>query len=203
MSKKTIILCSTLSLFGCVNSNMDLGYIEIPVPNQIADLRDEDSDGVINARDLCSGTIIGSKIDNDGCPTEEVLKNNAGVHVLYDNDSYEIKNEFLNQIENLSDFLKKYPETSVEIKGYASKVGSENYNMSLSFRRAEVVKLKLLTFGVPNEQVRIIGFGDSQLEIDGQDEQSHARNRRVVANVVGYDKGFIKEWTIYTRLPAK
>ncbi|NMT03339.1 OmpA family protein, partial [Vibrio parahaemolyticus] len=37
-----------------------------PVPNaeQIADLQDDDNDGVINARDMCPGTPEGSEVDN-------------------------------------------------------------------------------------------------------------------------------------------
>ena len=33
-------------------------YRQTPVPNQIADLLDDDKDGVINARDLCPDTPL-------------------------------------------------------------------------------------------------------------------------------------------------
>ncbi|MDF5094296.1 OmpA family protein, partial [Vibrio parahaemolyticus] len=109
-----------------------------PVPNaeQIADLQDDDNDGVINARDMCPGTPEGSEVDNDGCGEYIKASDNMQVRILFANDSDEINPVFRRQVRELSDFLKEYPTTSIELHGYASKVGGSKHNQDLSERRA-------------------------------------------------------------------
>lgn len=49
-------------------------YGETPVAVQIADLKDDDLDGVINARDDCPSTPRGALVDNEGCGEKYVHK---------------------------------------------------------------------------------------------------------------------------------
>ncbi|EKM31423.1 ompA family protein, partial [Vibrio harveyi] len=69
------------------NSNRVTGdeyeYMETPTANQIADLIDDDRDGVINARDLCPGTPEGSLIDNDGCGEYAKSSQEMQIRVLF------------------------------------------------------------------------------------------------------------------------
>ncbi|WP_100752359.1 OmpA family protein [Vibrio salilacus] len=175
-------------------------YIETPIPNQIDDLLDEDKDGVINARDLCPQTPTIAEVDNDGCATYIKTQQQMDLHILFANDSAQIQPAFLAQIREMSAFLDTYPSTSIELRGYASKIGNSQYNLALSERRAQAVEDALLSNGVASQRVRIIGFGDAALEAYGDDEISHARNRKVVATVIGH-KGSVKEqWTIFTTI---
>lgn len=108
---------------------------------------------------------------------------------------------FKNKIDELAAFLKKYPTTSIEIQGYASKVGRAEYNLNLSRHRAENVRNLLIEKGIPGDRLAIIAFGDTQLAEPGMDRVSHALNRRVTATVVG-QQGMVKdEWTIFTTFP--
>ncbi len=176
-----------------------------PVPNaeQIADLQDDDNDGVINARDMCPGTPEGSEVDNDGCGEYIKASDNMQVRILFANDSDEINPVFRRQVRELSDFLKEYPTTSIELHGYASKVGGSKHNQDLSERRARNVREALLSYDIEPSRVRIVGFGDTHLAQQGTDEVSHALNRRVAASVVGYKGEIKREWTIFTTLPER
>ncbi|HHF0535156.1 TPA: OmpA family protein [Vibrio alginolyticus] len=176
-----------------------------PVPNaeQIADLQDDDNDGVINARDMCPGTAEGSEVDNDGCGEYIKASDNMQVRILFANDSDEINPVFRRQVRELSDFLKEYPTTSIELHGYASKVGGSKHNQDLSERRARNVREALLSYDIEPSRVRIVGFGDTHLAQQGTDEVSHALNRRVTASVVGYKGEIKREWTIFTTLPER
>ncbi len=176
-----------------------------PVPNaeQIADLQDDDNDGVINARDMCPGTPEGSEVDNDGCGEYIKASDNMQVRILFANDSDEINPVFRRQVRELSDFLKEYPTTSIELHGYASKVGGSKHNQDLSERRARNVREALLSYDIEPSRVRIAGFGDTHLAQQGTDEVSHALNRRVTASVVGYKGEIKREWTIFTTLPER
>lgn len=175
-------------------------YKETPQPNQLADLLDEDKDGVINARDLCPQTPSMADIDNDGCGTYIKTEEEMSLHILFANDSDQIQPAFLAQIREMSEFLEAYPSTSIELRGYASKVGKAEYNMALSERRAQSVQDALLDNGVASDRVRIVGFGDTALEELGSDEISHAKNRKVVASVVGHKGNVKEEWSIFTKI---
>lgn len=201
MNKTLLSLLITTTLIATpVLAEDEYDYIETPTPNQIDDLLDEDKDGVINARDLCPQTPTKAEIDNDGCGTYIKTEEELKLHILFSNDSSEIQPAFLAQIREMASFLESYPSTSIELQGYASKVGSADYNLALSERRAKAVEASLLENGVASDRVRIVGFGDTQLEAYGDDEVSHARNRKVVANVVGHKGNVKEEWTIFTKI---
>ncbi|AIW14002.1 OmpA family protein [Vibrio tubiashii] len=175
-------------------------YIDTPTPNQVDDLLDDDKDGVINARDLCPQTPRLAEIDNDGCGTYVKTEEEMSLHILFANDSDEIQPVFLAQIREMADFLESYPSTSIELQGYASKVGKPEYNMALSKRRAIAVEDALLANGTASDRVRIVGYGDTNLSETGTDEISHAKNRKVVATVIGHKGNVKEEWSIFTKI---
>ncbi|NVD06604.1 OmpA family protein [Vibrio sp. JPW-9-11-11] len=201
MNKTLLSLLITATILSApVMAQDEYDYIETPTPNQIDDLLDDDKDGVINARDLCPQTPRKAEIDNDGCGTFIKTEEELNLHILFANDSSEIQPAFSAQIREMAEFLESYPSTSIELQGYASKVGNADYNLALSERRAKAVEASLLANGVSSNRVRIVGFGDTQLEAYGDDEISHARNRKVVATVVGHKGDVKEEWTIFSKI---
>lgn len=203
MMKTQTLLPLLLGIFvanySLANSEDDeYDYMATPESSQIADLVDDDRDGVVNARDLCAGTVLGSQIDNDGCGFVIETEDELQLRILFANDSSKIEPLFENQIRTMSDFLKRFPETSIEVQGYASKVGAPEYNLTLSKKRAIAVEQELISNGLAPFRVTIVGYGESNLESDGNDELSHAQNRKVTATVVGFDEEVAKEWTIFS-----
>ncbi|QXO18427.1 MULTISPECIES: OmpA family protein [Vibrio] len=176
-------------------------YMATPVAEQGADLLDDDNDGVINARDKCPQTPQGAQVDNDGCGKQINSSEQQKLHILFASDSSAIAPLFDDQIRQMAEFLQLYPEASIELQGYASKVGSAKYNQALSERRSAAVRMQLIRYGVTPNRIRVIGFGDTVLVADGDDQVSHAQNRRVTATVVGLKDEMLKEWTVFTALP--
>ncbi|OAJ92319.1 OmpA family protein [Vibrio bivalvicida] len=201
MNKSLLTMIIAATVFAAPLKAEDVyQYIDTPTPNQVDDLLDEDKDGVINARDLCPQTPLNAEIDNDGCGTYVKTQEEMSLHILFANDSDEIQPVFLAQIREMADFLKSYPSTSIELQGYASKVGQHEYNMALSKRRAISVEHALLSNGIDSNRVRIVGFGDTNLSETGTDEVSHAKNRKVVATVIGHKGNVKEEWSIFTKI---
>lgn len=195
----TLLPWLLISSFAIAEEEQDeYEYIATPEVVQIADQTDDDRDGVINARDLCVNTSEGALIDNDGCgfviATEESLK----LRILFANDSSKIEPIFESQIRSMADFLKRYPETSIEIQGFASQVGTPEYNLALSKRRAIAVEDELLANGISANRLSIVGYGESNLEALGDDDLSHAKNRKVTATVVGFEQEVEQEWNIFS-----
>lgn len=189
----------TMSLLAC-SSQQDEEYIETPEAEQISDLQDDDKDGVVNARDACPATPPASLIDNEGCGETILSEEVRQLNVLFANDSYEVNPIFSDQITTMAEFLETYQSASIEIQGYSSKVGSSEYNLELSKKRAHNVEDELLYNGIDPSRVRVVGYGEDRLESDGDDATSHALNRRVTATVVGLSEQIVEEWTIFTTL---
>ncbi|MGF1732841.1 OmpA family protein [Photobacterium kasasachensis] len=191
--KHSLVTLLALFLFGCSTG-------QIPEPQAVTqsrDLRDFDHDGVINARDNCAETPLTAVVDNDGCPVYVNRSEENNVQVLFANDSSMIPDSFFPEIARMSDFLKKYPETYVELKGHASPVGRHQYNTQLSLQRAKQVRNQLIKAGIASERVQTVGFGDTQPVNSDSKEQTNTLSRRVVAKVVG-EKGYVvEEWTIF------
>ncbi|WP_372880180.1 OmpA family protein [Psychromonas sp.] len=164
------------------------------------DLSDLESDGVIEARDNCPNTVVGEQINNTGCgvTTTQVLQKELKIN--FENASSEVAAEFFSEIAILANMMKKYPETQLTIEGHTSKQGSAAYNNRLSLQRAEAVKDILISrFAVDKTRITAIGYGFKHLLAEGDKEEIHARNRRIVALLSStkiINKGM--KWTIYS-----
>lgn len=200
MKMKQLIPYALVAVIPCaaVYAEDEYDYIATPVADQISDLTDDDKDGVVNARDLCPGTPIGAQVDNDGCGVAITEQEERELRILFANDSYEINPIFANQIQTMAEFMKRYQSASIQIQGYASKVGDPEYNLELSKKRANAVQDQLLSYEIDPDRVAIVGYGEDRLEADGDDETSHALNRRVTAKVVGLKEEVVEEWTIFS-----
>ncbi len=82
-------------------------------------------------------------------------------------------------VEKLAEFLKKYPNRNVLIEGHTDSIGTEEYNLDLSQRRAESVKEKLVEDGVGPDRITTVGYGEKYPEFANDTEENRAQNRRV------------------------
>ncbi|PMM33384.1 OmpA family protein [Vibrio lentus] len=196
-----LVISFIVSACSSPDNGDEYDYIDTPTAEQWADHIDDDSDGVINERDFCPSTFLGSEIDNDGCSLYTYSSKEKKFRIYFANDSDVIHSTFIRQVLELSNFLKDNLNTSIEIQGYASRIGTADYNLDLSQRRAENVRKELMKNGISGNRVTIVSYGDTVLATQGSDQISHALNRRVIAVVVDNKVEVEKEWTIFTTLP--
>jgi outer membrane protein OmpA-like peptidoglycan-associated protein len=69
--------------------------------------------------------------------------------------------------------------THLNVNGHADRLGSEEYNMDLSERRARAVVKALKEAGVPAKLLQYFAFGESDPAVPTADEVAEPRNRRV------------------------
>jgi OmpA-OmpF porin, OOP family len=144
---------------------------------------DDDNDGVNNCDDMCPGTPFGAQIETTGCRVLEVPEEITLV-VLFDTDKSVVKPEYYAEIQQVSDFMAKYPSTSTEIQGHTDSVGKEEYNLALSQRRADAVREVLITqFNISPSRLTAVGYGESNPIADNSTRQGRQENRRVVARI--------------------
>ena len=65
------------------------------------------------------------------------------------------------------------------IEGYCDERGDDHYNMALGEKRAQTVRLYLVTLGLSGAKLQIVSFGKENPVDLGHDEASWAKNRRV------------------------
>ncbi|MCC4798399.1 hypothetical protein BCT30_02285 [Enterovibrio norvegicus] len=192
--KHLLLLGFLVSVGGCSLSAEPPALAE-----QRSDLLDDDSDGVINARDLCDRTDASAVIDNDGCPTYLLIESDNSLRIQFANDSSNVAPAYSEELDKMAEFLKLYPETSLELQGHTSSPGANDYNQNLSVQRAKAVKAQLEQRGIDADRLTLVGLGEEDLILTDKTETPQLVNRRVVGRVKGF-KGDIEEaWTIFTR----
>jgi len=91
--------------------------------------------------------------------------------------SADLSSKMQDELDVVAVFLKKYPNSSVEINSYTDSTGSELFNLELSQKRADVAKEYLLNKDVSAEQVIAIGNGATNF-VNLEDTTS-SENRRI------------------------
>ncbi|ATF10069.1 OmpA family protein [Candidatus Enterovibrio altilux] len=192
--KHILLLGFFISTGGCTLS------AELPaLTEQHHNLLDNDNDGVIDARDLCDDTVTTAMIDNDGCPIYLLIKSDNSLRIQFANDSAIVAHAYSEELDKIAEFLKLYPETSLELQGHTSSPGSKDYNNDLSVQRAYAVKAQIEHRGINADRFSIIGLGEDDLMLEDTTETLQLVNRRVIGHVKGFKGNIKKAWTIFTR----
>ncbi|MGO5000640.1 OmpA family protein [Oceanisphaera sp. W20_SRM_FM3] len=162
------------------------------------DQSDLDQDGVITARDNCLETVANAEVDNDGCGETSATTLKQDIIVLFDHDSAIINRSYQSEIGNMASFMNENPKLKLLLEGHASQVGTHEYNLALSKRRAEAVKSELINTGVSQERLEIIGYGDTQPLLMAEGENAAAANRRVVGALATEQHEVGVRWNVYS-----
>lgn len=104
------------------------------------------------------------------------------LHGEFDIDRALIRPEYREEIAHVGDFMKKYPSTTAVIEGHTDNVGSAEYNLGLSQRRAEaVVNYLVENYGIDRSRLSAQGFGLTRPVADNATDEGRQKNRRMEA----------------------
>jgi len=191
-----VAVFTTLLISACAGNRIVNN--DTPV-EQLHNLNDYDSDGVIKAREKCDDTVLGAAIDNYGCGNQITKMEPFKINVKFANDSFAIPDAAYGKIKELADFLKENEKIEVVIEGHTSKVGKVAHNQTLSEQRAKAVVLVLIhDFKIAEERLNYVGYGFQRLESEAQTDEAHAANRRIMAELTHTEHLDEMEWTIYS-----
>ena len=103
--------------------------------------------------------------------------------VTFDTNSTVVKPGLYTEIDRVAGVLSRYSETLIRVEGHTDSVGSEEYNMDLSFRRANSVRDLLVQRGVNISRIETVGFGETKPVATNATEAGRQLNRRVEIKV--------------------
>ena len=120
-------------------------------------------------------------------PSEEKMKKELDVKgritiysILFDFDKYDLKMESGKPLQDISDLLLGYSGLKIEIQGHSDNQGQDHYNLVLSQKRAEAVRLHLIGLGVDSSRLTARGYGAAMPVAANNTSEGRAKNRRVV-----------------------
>lgn len=99
--------------------------------------------------------------------------------VTFATNSAEVKPSLYAEINRIAGILNQYPETVIRVEGHTDSIGSDDYNMALSKRRAESVKTLLVQRGVAESRIEVVGYGKTMPVASNETEAGRKKNRRV------------------------
>ena len=114
----------------------------------------------------------------------EILKLTLSSEVSFDFNSASLKSTFYSPLNKIADIMVRYPQTQIVIAGHTDSVGSEQYNLDLSLRRANAVADYLIGRGVAKARMSTEGRGEMQPIASNDSAAGRAQNRRVEIYVV-------------------
>jgi outer membrane protein OmpA-like peptidoglycan-associated protein len=113
---------------------------------------------------------------------------NMPSNITFALNSADLNAQFFNALDGVSMVLKEYDKTVVEVAGHTDSSGSDQYNQSLSERRAQAVAGYLGSHGVKTQRLITIGAGEGHPVASNDTEQGRSANRRVELTIVPVTK---------------
>jgi outer membrane protein OmpA-like peptidoglycan-associated protein len=105
--------------------------------------------------------------------------------VLFDTGSYTLKPGAREKLAKISGIVLAHPGLNLQIEGHTDSVGGDEFNQTLSERRAGAVRDFLIDQGVGASTVSARGFGKTQPVATNDTSEGRQRNRRVEIVVNG------------------
>jgi len=167
----------------------DSGYAEVALDDGKQYIVTARKKGYLNKKDVIwasSETMLDLQLEMD------VIKKNVTFEVkdiLYAFNDYKLLEDSKTQMDELVEFLKVNDNISVELSSHTDSRGSDEYNKTLSQKRAQSCVDYLVDKGVEQRRIVAKGYGESKLLNrcgNGVDctEEEHQANRRTEIKIL-------------------
>lgn len=147
-----------------------------------------------------TGAAIGNYMDRQASELDERLQNatvervgegikitfNAGI--LFDTESYILKDPVKEDLEDLAQVLKDYEDTNILFAGHTDSRGTKEFNQELSEKRARSVAKFMAFINVEADRMTIIGYGENEPIAPNNNVENMQKNRRVEVAIWANDK---------------
>jgi outer membrane protein OmpA-like peptidoglycan-associated protein len=120
-----------------------------------------------------------SFMDADALKAALDAKGRVPIYIEFDVDRASIRPVARPAVDEIVKLMTAHPKLIVSIEGHTDDTGTTARNKPLSLARAEAVRAELIAGGIAPARMRTVGYGSEKPLVQGSDENSRARNRRV------------------------
>ena len=110
-------------------------------------------------------------------------------NVTFATDSSDLSPAFFEVLNSVGKVLKEFDQTVVEVAGHTDSTGTEDYNQSLSERRAASVSQYFSARGIAQQRLMTVGMGELRPVADNGSAAGRQANRRVEITMVPLTAG--------------
>jgi outer membrane protein OmpA-like peptidoglycan-associated protein len=104
--------------------------------------------------------------------------------IRFDFDKADIKPQYRDVLNRIAGILMTLKQYSTYVYRYTDDVGTREYNLKLSARRADAVRNALAQAGIKPAVMTTKGFGKSDPRMKGDSSEARSANRRVEIGIV-------------------
>ncbi len=98
--------------------------------------------------------------------------------IYFDYDQSTIRNDQIPIMEFNGTYLRTNSSAQVLIEGNTDNRGTNEYNLALGERRAVSAKKYLIAYGIEENRIRTVSYGEERPLFSGAGENDYAHNRR-------------------------
>ena len=106
-------------------------------------------------------------------------------NINFESNKAVLREKSIETINHIALILEQHPALFIEIGGHTDSDGDDAYNLTLSQKRVDAVKEKLVELGINANRLTAIGYGESKPLVDNNSQENKQLNRRVEFNVKG------------------
>ncbi len=102
----------------------------------------------------------------------------AGSVLHFDYDATNLDRQNRQRLARIAEYLRDHPEVGLRISGNCDERGTEEYNLMLGQRRADVARQYLTDLGIDDSRIATVSYGKDKPTDDDHDALAWAQNRR-------------------------
>jgi outer membrane protein OmpA-like peptidoglycan-associated protein len=147
-----------------------------------------------------AGNLIGKKMDQQAkeltqsVPTAQVERVGEGINMTFESglmfkiNSSEINDAYKADLTSAAEVFAKYPDTNINIEGHTDDTGKDDFNMTLSEKRAKAVADFFISKGIAASRITEKGYGETQPKYPNDSEENRQKNRRVEIGIAANEE---------------
>lgn len=125
------------------------------------------------------------------------IENHPRIVTVFGGQTFRSGHDVINEaaaskIEKLISEISILPNSHITIEGHTDNIPTgklHKNNMDLSIRRAKTIANILISRGIPQERISVIGYGDTRPIDTNNTEEGRAKNRRVEVKLMFKEGG--------------